>query len=1617
MKIAIILFVHDKNITMKQIKHFIMNNIDANYHIVLKDHTYEQLFNNYGTVYIETEYVYLSRCYQNVYNNITNMNVLEINPGFFVDYRYVQSCINKKVAGSISYLTYNDDMLMLNQVIDTELNNIVYCRYFSANFLTDVGNIIFDFNKNHNVFALSQMSILIHSNNVIIIPTQHVYNLIERESNINMFQSQITSKQKKQDIQDLLQINIDVYFNNLGIKHVCVSNEITFFKDKIKEKYNLVDYNTDAKSCLFFGLYTENDYNNLIGFQGTKYVLWAGSDIDPRLEQVQTIVNKVKDLNVKHFAVSESVYKRLKSFNIESTLINFSLLNINLYTSVKLDNKIRSNCIYVYDGNKNNDIYNCDLCKQLEERLKGKYEFIYRSDINYNEYEIIDFYQTCFMGIRLCENDGNANTVQEMGLLGLPVLHNSNIPNAVPWIADLDYLVEKVDYIYNNFYDKKHIISESVLHYINGDERENMCIYVPMWHRHETTLKNIHLLTQQDYNKVHIVVIYSCEEDEIFCKNLRYDNVYPIKVENRPLSKKFQFGNEFCKIFHPYGTIINGSDDFLSLNFASIVYNKFRNSNCTYFGSNFWYVGDTTNMLLYKFTYNDPMRVVGCGRSFKYTLMNEMNWQGFPLNRNSGIDGASKEMISELAIPFSSNDPYCFTFSYKEETEMITPMTNLLKSEHSINEIVGQSTLNQILYANTLEELNFAFKLKPTLSVMNRYLFITLLDDNLKKSNPIMLNSYYMESVLASYFDIVDLRELETRKNFDYSLIFIDAISLNTRTTKLDRNLLFKYLAKIRHIPKVLLLHDIHDYSYDFEHNCQPTYCKTPLLPVYENTELKQQFLEFLKVNNIEYLIGICDCPELDLMVKYYSSQIKQFYLMTHHIPENIFYYRGLDKEYDILLYGWSNEIVYPFRHRLRKLIQKLPFRVKIVERTSNITKMPIENDLAELINKSWIVVTCISNFSYLVRKYFEIGACGSIPCGNINRQGREIFQNNMIEITEYMSDYEISRIISYYLHNKELLMKMSVNIRNLSIKYNYNTFMKNLLEIKDNIIDNKETNLLYNVKKDTYKPYIYNYMHTSEMYTTLGEWQNNQQVAFNTANNVTTVTIQQNKSTPGIKTEQKIDSGDYIITFNVDSIDINVKVYIFNSKGKQINVSEQKQNRFQSAYMTLDSKDKYKIMILATNPEIGSTFTIKNPIIKKTQIQRLNYDIIPHIDNDTLFFGSMSCVGEVKKLHSIFGGEILSKDDIMKKQHNKIKKVTGHKTLILVGFYSPHHWSKYKSLFDLFNKVFIIFTGTDILQINDDKVKNKGEIISFIQQNKFTLGALNVRNREEIKELHGLNPIIISLPIGYNIVSKDNVECGNKIACYIGNNFDWYCLETIKSVASILVNYDFYIYKYEGFSMDIIQSNELSNVFYNTKTIDNMDDFMKDKKCSLRITLHDGEPMTGIETMIMNKPFIFNHDMKYAIKISNDPIEISKVIMDMDVGDNREAIDYYLLRNSTKIFEKNLKCYTPIYNNIIMIKENDNVNAINDEIIEIPVNKLHKGKKSRLIFNGRTDGYVKLDIGSVKVVDKVDNIECFDTCAYIDFYPLNAKATIKFDIKTNNTLCNVYINSLYIGN
>ncbi len=1671
MKCGIIIYVENKNLVIKQINSLFKNKTsNISFIILLDSYEYLHFFSNYGTVIMCGEEKFISKKIQLAYNYIKDHKseysyIFELNSNFIIKPEYIKSCIDVldtgsyDIVGSKNFISYNPQTkdLCLESCKLSETQTNLFCRCFTRNFLESIGYKIFDFQKNDNIYELSNTYCILQSAKIFFLINSSIYKIVTSPNqSSNFYISKIYSEQIFGKIEEIISDYTNVFFNNKGIKQVYVSKDLEFFKPKIKKIYNLVDIKNKTEPALFFGMYSVGDLSELTLHQGIKYIIWGGSDADTRLPNAKIILQKIKELKgVNHFAISQSIYSRLEALEIKSTLINFSLVDQGIFNPSAINYTLpQPKKIFVYNGRKTSNpiIYNQKLVDLIINKLSTKYEFILSSNINVpNELMATQIYSQCFMGIRLCENDGNANTVQEMGMLGLPVLHNGVLPNSVAWSWDetkpnesIRLIEEKIDYIYKNFWGLRHIISDSVDKCLSQDKRENICIFVPMWYRHGTTEKNIHLLSNQIYPKTKIILIYSNDQDKEFALALekRIPNLYPIEVENRPLSKKFQFGAEFSKIFYPKGIIINGSDDFLSLNYSKCVYDSFGSGTCNYLGCNFWYVGDLASMLLYKFKYNDPKRVVGCGRAFKYDLLDKLGWQIFPLDRNSGIDGASKEMIRSFALFKALDLPKCFTFSFKEKTDMITPMSNLLKSEHNSHEIISDPSLLKIMYSTNLYELETTFKFQETSISINLYLFVTLLDEDLKRSNPVMLNSYYMEKVLGPYFDIIDIRNLDKIKLFNYKLIFIDGIALNTRTTKLDKSTLYSLLNKIKNIPKVLLAHDIHDYSFDFDNGCQPPkeMLKRELCPIQEFTIQKENIKQFLKQNNIQNIITVCDCEEFDFMYKYYSDQVKKFFILSHHIPQEIFYPRALAKKYDILIYGWSNsDIVYPFRTRLKKLlVGSSRFKVHVIERTSDIKKMPIENDLAELISQSWICVTCVSNFSYLVRKYFEIGACGSIPCGNINAQGKTIFGSNVIELDPNMSDYEIIRIIDYYLSKPELLIYMGNQIKTITSTYNYNMFIKKILEIKDDVINGLESSFDYSSTKKLYSsispvPQIHRIINNTKLNT----WVPNQKATIEQIDVKYIVTLGQSKSTPGIKQILSLEPGNYLLSFNFYSENnLTPSVFCFASGSiqTQIQVNEEYVSGIVCGYFKIQTQGSYILYVLITNPSENSSFQITNIELKQIDLvnltNKIDYCQIPQLDipfNKKIAFGSISCVGELTKLYATFGGTLISKDQILKKTWIKDNTITGCDYFVLLGLYSPHHWEKiYKPLFDKFKRVMIIFTGTDILQLSNDKISPelKKSICGELCNSKYILGALNSRNQTEIKKSHGLNTQIISLPVGLDILPKygldldldSNPLSSKSIGCYFGDNLEWYCHSIVVEVARKLPDYTFYFYKYGGFeeTFGSKEENYSPNIIYLTKSVDNFADFLQGKFCSLRITLHDGEPMTGIETMILGKPFIFNHQMEHSIQTTNDPIHITWTIQNtwelVESGQYNKSIPskYYLERNSNKVFEKNLIGWFGFTSKTINSCETN-------KILQIPTNSVciseHYFSWSTNIspghyllkFIGRTNGYGELGVNSTPSLTIISNkhskIYKFETLSWLEFKVTN-DSNITFGIK-----------------
>lgn len=217
----------------------------------------------------------------------------------------------------------------------------------------------------------------------------------------------------------------------LNIEQVVVSNSLSKFNDRIKSNYKLTDYKNKNDPCIFFGMYNINDLNIFLNHKGKKYIIWGGSDINMELSQHNKIVNIIKENKVDfHFAISLDIKKRLDKLGFENKLVNFNLVDESIFKPIiSYGNKI-----YVYNGTKKGreEIYGKKYYIEIKKRLP-EFEFIFSNTLNKKYEEMPSVYKECFIGLRLTKNDGNANTVQEMKAMNIPVIHNGEDENSLSW--------------------------------------------------------------------------------------------------------------------------------------------------------------------------------------------------------------------------------------------------------------------------------------------------------------------------------------------------------------------------------------------------------------------------------------------------------------------------------------------------------------------------------------------------------------------------------------------------------------------------------------------------------------------------------------------------------------------------------------------------------------------------------------------------------------------------------------------------------------------------------------------------------------------------------------------------------------------------------------------------------------------------------------------------------------------------------------------------------------------------------------------------------------------------------------------------------------------------------
>jgi len=217
---------------------------------------------------------------------------------------------------------------------------------------------------------------------------------------------------------------LEKLIQKFSIKQLYISDSLSHLKSRFLKKYGLKEYNSSNNECaIFFGLYKQEDLNALLNHTvNNRFIMFGGSDV----QNADKIKNKNKN-NIRYISISKDIQTRLEAINIYSTLIKINLVDKDLFKPISFEERNKNTKIFVYNGlykkSDNDKIYNQKLIDEVV-KLLPEQEFIYSNELNLPYEKMPELYSRCFIGLRLTENDGNANMVQELEAMEIPVVHN-----------------------------------------------------------------------------------------------------------------------------------------------------------------------------------------------------------------------------------------------------------------------------------------------------------------------------------------------------------------------------------------------------------------------------------------------------------------------------------------------------------------------------------------------------------------------------------------------------------------------------------------------------------------------------------------------------------------------------------------------------------------------------------------------------------------------------------------------------------------------------------------------------------------------------------------------------------------------------------------------------------------------------------------------------------------------------------------------------------------------------------------------------------------------------------------------------------------------------------------
>jgi hypothetical protein len=251
----------------------------------------------------------------------------------------------------------------------------------------------------------------------------------------------------------------DLFLRN-EYKQFIISQDLLHLKNKFKEAYGLEYFQFQEPNVLYFGMYNYSDLELLESFDKNNDkkvgILWGGSDIMLKTKLRSRILKIVIEKNYENYAMSDYIWEKLENLGVKNKKKVTVSFCWNDYKYLKKRNN-RAQSIFIYDGigkdSKKDEIYNKRLVDDFTQNISSSKNLSNCSVIRTSAGEFIknidDIQASSFVSLRLTNYDGNANSAQECGMLGIPVISNQQMNHCISW-QSLDEIVKKVEYIRSN---------------------------------------------------------------------------------------------------------------------------------------------------------------------------------------------------------------------------------------------------------------------------------------------------------------------------------------------------------------------------------------------------------------------------------------------------------------------------------------------------------------------------------------------------------------------------------------------------------------------------------------------------------------------------------------------------------------------------------------------------------------------------------------------------------------------------------------------------------------------------------------------------------------------------------------------------------------------------------------------------------------------------------------------------------------------------------------------------------------------------------------------------------------------------------------------------------------